>query len=195
MSLDLLHKNIFECEKCGLCESRLNVVVKRGDNSSPLMVVGETPGEKEDNSGIPFIGDSGALLERIFQSVGIESKNTYITNIVKCSPPDNRKPTNEEIKACKPWLLEQIKLVKPQILVLLGATAYTGLIGNKWHDKTPFGITKHRGQWFESDYCQNTIATFHPNYCLHNWKLDEGSPKYLVWKDWISIAEKLHDFI
>lgn len=195
MSLDELHQQIFNCEECALSKERCTVVVKRGSNTSPLMIIGEAPGEQEDLSGIPFIGDSGALLERIFQGVGIDSKNVYITNIVKCRPPNNRKPSSEEIKACKPWLLDQIAKVNPYVLVLLGATAYTGLIGNKWVDKTPFGITKHRGQWFESDYCQNTIATFHPSYCLHNWKLDEGSPKYLVWKDWVSISEKLGELI
>ena len=188
--IDLLHKQIFECEKCNLSKTRNLVCVKRGSNSSKIIIVGEAPGQNEDETGIPFIGDSGILLERILLSVKLDSKDIYITNIVKCRPSGNRKPTNEEVKTCKPWLLEQLETIKPQILVLLGATAYTGLFGTRWVDKANFGITKHRGVWFESLCCPNTICSFHPSYLLHNWKLEEGSPKYLVWQDFIKIKDK-----
>lgn len=199
-TLDLLHENIFNCTKCHLAENRCFVTVKRGNNDSPILIVGEAPGEQEDTSGIPFIGDSGAILERILLSVGIDSKDVYVTNLVKCRPPDNRKPTSAEINACKHWLVGQILTIKPKILVLLGASAYQGLLGNKWYfdeieKAVSFGITKHRGIWFESRYCKNTICSFHPAYLLYNYKLDEGSPKYLAWKDWISIKEKLDTMV
>ena len=195
-SLDKLHSDIFECTLCKLELTRNLVCVKRGDNDSKLFVIGEAPGKAEDDSGIPFVGDSGALLEKMWRSVGIESKKAYVTNIVKCHPPENRKPENDEIKACKPWLINQLTLIKPKVLVLLGATSYTGLIGSKWQDpiteeKSSFGITKHRGIWFKSEWCDLTICTFHPSYLLHNYKLEEGSPKYLVWQDWMKIKEKL----
>ena len=197
--IDNLHQDIFHCEKCSLADSRCFVTVKRGSNESKIFVVGETPREQEDISGIPFVGDSGGLLEKIFYSVGIVSKEVYLTNIVKCRPPENRKPSNEEIKACKPWLFQQLELVKPSILVLMGNTAYTGLVGNSWTNlengtKETFGITKHRGKWFKSEWCDRTICTFHPTYLLYNWKLEEGSPKHLAWKDWMSIKKVYEDF-
>lgn len=189
--MDELHIKIAFCNKCNLCSHKKGYknTVRRGTDEAPILIIGEAPGQQEEHSGIPFVGESGAMLQNILESVQIQNE-VYITNIVKCRPPDNRKPESEEIKACVEWTHLQIKQLKPKILVLAGKTAYTGLIGNKWVDGSAYGITKHRGIWFKYQEI-DTISVFHPSYLLRNPKLDMGSPKYLTWKDFISIKEKL----
>jgi len=128
------------CRRCCLASSRTQVVVSRGNPQAPLMVIGEGPGAQEDEQGKPFVGRSGQLLDRMLESVGIDSnRDAYVCNIVKCRPPENRKRTALEMAACRPWLDQQIALVDPPVILLAGATAVEGLLGIKG------GITKLRG--------------------------------------------------
>ena len=137
------------CRRCSLGASRLNVVVSRGNPRARLMVIGEGPGAQEDELGQPFVGRSGQLLDLMLESVGIHSnRDAYVCNIVKCRPPENRKPTALEMAACRPWLDQQIALVDPQVILLAGATAVEGLLGIKG------GITKLRGQWLHLETSQ-----------------------------------------
>jgi uracil-DNA glycosylase len=166
-----------QCHRCGLGETRTHAVVGRGHLKAPIMVVGEAPGQNEDETGLPFVGKAGQLLEKILASVKLDTeKDVYISNINKCRPPENRVPTTEEMEACKPYLLEQIRLVEPKIILLVGATAVKGLIGDKR------GITKIRGQWmeWEGHLC---MPIFHPSYLLRNQSREVGSPKWLTWQD------------
>ncbi|NET52930.1 MAG: uracil-DNA glycosylase, partial [Merismopedia sp. SIO2A8] len=123
-NMELLTQHCQSCQRCELGATRLNAVVGRGNIKAPIVVIGEGPGQNEDETGLPFVGKAGQLLEKILAAVKLDSeKDVYICNIVKCRPPGNRVPTTEEIAACKPYLLEQIRLVNPKIILLTGATA------------------------------------------------------------------------
>ena len=178
------------CRRCGLGASRLNVVVSRGNPKAPLMVLGEGPGAQEDEKGKPFVGRSGQLLDRMLESVGIDSnRDAYVCNIVKCRPPENRKPTALEMAACKPWLDQQIQLVNPAVILLAGATAVEGLLGIKG------GITKLRGQWRRGEggslEGRWLMPIFHPSYLLRNASKEQGSPKWLTWQDLKEVRRRL----
>jgi uracil-DNA glycosylase len=177
------------CHRCELGQSRTNAVIGRGNPSANLMIIGEGPGQNEDEQGLPFVGRSGQLLEKILESVHFNSeKDVYICNIVKCRPPDNRTPTPHESEACKPYLLEQIRIVNPKIILLTGATAVRGLTGDKR------GITKIRGQWIEwQGYL--CMPIFHPAYLLRNPSKEPNSPKWLMWKDIQAVRAKLTELI
>jgi DNA polymerase len=141
------------------------------------MIIGEAPGQHEDETGLPFVGKSGQLLDKILASVNLTTEqDVYICNIVKCRPPENRVPTSEESDACRPYLLEQIRLVDPKIILLTGATAVKGVTGNK------LPITKIRGQWLEWEG-RLCMPIFHPSYLLRNSAKEQGSPKWLMWQD------------
>jgi uracil-DNA glycosylase family 4 len=133
-----------QCHRCGLAESRQQVVVGRGNPHARLLLIGEAPGAEEDASGMPFVGRAGKLLEQLLAEAGLDSeRDLSIANVIKCRPPGNRKPSRVEIAACLPWLQRQIALQRPQLIGLLGATALEVLLGLKG------GITKRRGQWLE----------------------------------------------
>lgn len=176
------------CQKCPhLAAARRNVVFGVGDIHSPLMFVGEAPGADEDEQGEPFVGKAGQLLTKIIQTMGFSRQTVYIANILKCRPDTpgqlagNRKPTPEEMKTCLPYLLAQIDLIQPKVIVALGATAVEGLFG-----KT-IGITKLRGNW---KAFRNTpvMPTYHPAYLLRNQALFE---KRRVWEDMLQVLERL----
>ena len=178
------------CRRCGLGDTRLNVVVSRGNPRAPLMVLGEGPGAQEDEQGKPFVGRSGQLLDRMLESVGIDSnRDAYVCNIVKCRPPENRKPTTLEMAACRPWLDQQIQLVNPAVILLAGATAVEGLLGIKG------GITKLRGQWRRGEggslEGRWLMPIFHPSYLLRNASKERGSPKWLTWHDLQDVQRRL----
>lgn len=171
-----------DCRRCPLAQGRQQVVVSRGNPQAPLMVIGEGPGAQEDAQGQPFVGRAGQLLDQMLASVGIDSnRQAYICNVVKCRPPDNRKPTPDEMGACRPWLQEQITLVDPAVIVLAGATAMEGVLGVKG------GITRLRGQWQQgSGWALEgrwLLPIFHPSYLLRNASREQGSPKWLTWQD------------
>jgi len=176
-----------QCHRCGLGDTRTHAVVGRGNLKAPIMIVGEAPGQNEDETGLPFVGKSGQLLEKILASVNLSTENDiYIANINKCRPPENRVPTTEEMAACKPYLLEQIRLVDPKIILLTGATAVKGITGDKR------GITKIRGQWLEWEgrFC---MPIFHPAYLLRNSSREVGAPKWLMWQDIQAVRAKLDE--
>lgn len=169
------------CIKCRLSEGRTNVVFGSGNPQAKLLIIGEAPGADEDIQAKPFVGRSGQLLTKILTSEGIErEKDTYIANIIKCRPPENRKPKPDEIATCIPYLYQQIELIKPDVILLLGATAVAGILG----DATP--ITKLRGQVRDVEFSGRlikTIPTFHPSYLLRNPIEREGSPIALFRQD------------
>jgi DNA polymerase len=175
------------CHRCGLGNSRTHAVVGRGNLQATIMIIGEAPGQTEDETGLPFVGKSGQLLEKILASVNLSVENdVYIANINKCRPPENRVPTPEEMAACKPYLLEQIRLVDPKIILLTGATAVKGITGDKR------GITKIRGEWldWEGRLC---MPIFHPSYLLRNPAREKGSPKWLMWQDIQAVRAKFDE--
>lgn len=178
-----------QCHRCGLGESRTHAVVGRGNLQAPIMIVGEAPGQNEDETGLPFVGRAGELLERILASVKLDSQqDIYICNIIKCRPPNNRTPTTEETTACKPYILEQIRLVNPKIILLTGATALKSLTGEKR------SISKIRGTWIEWEGRQ-CMPIFHPAYLLRNPSREQGSPKWLMWQDIQAVRAKLDEIL
>lgn len=179
-----------DCRRCPLAQGRQQVVVSRGNPQAPLMVIGEGPGAQEDAQGQPFVGRAGQLLDQMLASVGIDSnRQAYICNVVKCRPPDNRKPTPDEMGACRPWLQEQITLVDPAVIVLAGATAMEGVLGVKG------GITRLRGQWQQGSggalEGRWLLPIFHPSYLLRNASREQGSPKWLTWQDLKELRRRL----
>jgi len=187
-SIELLAADCNSCQRCKLGAKRTNAVVGRGNLKAPIMIIGEAPGQNEDETGKPFVGKAGQLLEKIIAAVKLDSEqDVYICNMIKCRPPSNRTPTTQEVQACKPYLLEQIRLVDPKIILFTGATALKGLTGEKQ------GITKIRGQWMEwqGHLC---MAIFHPAYLLRNPSRQKGSPKWLMWQDIQKVRTKLDQF-
>ncbi len=177
------------CQRCDLAKGRTHAVVGRGNPQAKIMIIGEGPGQTEDETGLPFVGKAGQLLERILASVKLDSaQDVYICNIVKCRPPENRVPTPDEIAACLPYLLEQIRIVDPKIILLTGATAVKGLIGDKR------GITKIRGEWMEWQGRQ-CMPVLHPAYLLRNPSKDVGSPKWLMWQDIQAVKTRLEQLL
>ena len=171
------------CKNCTLCDlskTRTNVVFGEGNPNAKLMLIGEGPGEMEDKTGRPFVGRAGQLLTKIIENVlNLKREDLYIANIVKCRPPNNRVPTLEEANTCKPYLLKQIEIINPEILVCLGKTAFIYLM-----DKD-MPISKVRGQIF--DYKgKKVIPTFHPSYLLRN-----PSAKKDAFKDFLLIKGML----
>ena len=173
------------CQRCNLCQTRTHVVFADGNPQAKLMIIGEGPGQKEDETGIPFVGRAGQLLDKILASVQIDrKKDTYICNIVKCRPPQNRVPTKEEANLCKPFLKAQIAYVRPSLILLAGSTAvqYTLQLNEP--------ISKMRGRFF--DYCGvQAMPIFHPSYLLRNDSKVPGSPKWLMWQDIKLVKQKL----
>ncbi len=186
-NLDELKAEAVNCQKCPLAATRINVVVERGNREAKIMIIGEGPGQNEDEQGLPFVGKAGQLLDKILASVGLDEQDVFIANIVKCRPPGNRVPTDEEVAACKPYLLEQIRLVDPKIILLTGATAVKAITGDKR------GITKIRGQWMEWEG-RLVMPILHPAYLLRNASREEGSPKWLMWQDIQVVKAKYLEF-
>ncbi|RUM66966.1 MAG: uracil-DNA glycosylase [Sulfurospirillum sp.] len=162
-NLDNLQKTALACHLCGLSKTRKHVVFGEGNPHAHIMFIGEGPGEMEDNTGRPFVGRAGQLLTKIIENVlEIPRNEVYIANIVKCRPPANRVPTPEEANTCKPYLLKQIEIVAPKVIVSLGATSYRYLTGEL---DTP--ISRVRGEVI--DYgTYKLVPTFHPSYLLRN---------------------------
>jgi DNA polymerase len=143
------------------------------------MLIGEAPGETEDQTGRPFMGRAGQLLTQMLTSVGLDrEQDTYITNVVKCRPPGNRVPTDEEKVTCRPYLLDQIRLIAPPLIVLVGATALKGVLDIQQP------ITRIRGQWLQTPFeGSRAMAIFHPAYLLRNPSPQQGTPKWFTWLD------------
>ena len=183
-----LRERALACVKCPhLASSRKNVAFGVGSIDAQLMFVGEAPGADEDEQGEPFVGKAGQLLTKIIQATGLSRADVYIANILKCRPDTpgqsagNRKPTSGEMATCIPYLHEQIDLIRPKVIVALGATAVEGLLG-----KT-LGITKLRGTW-KTYRGTPLMPTYHPAYLLRNQAMSE---KRKVWEDMLAVMEKL----
>jgi uracil-DNA glycosylase len=179
-----LARQVAVCTKCDLSLSRTNTVFGTGDPHSPLMLVGEGPGENEDATGLPFVGRAGKLLDDILAAVNLTRQQVYLTNIVKCRAAveeggrlKNRQPRTSEIRACNPYLQGQMEAVKPKIILCLGGPAAKTII-----DKD-FRITKDRGKWYDLEGGVKAMATFHPAYILRQRGEDLQNTKRLVWKD------------
>lgn len=173
-----LEKSIIDCKKCKLCSGRNNIVFGTGNKNADIMFIGEGPGADEDMQGIPFVGKAGKLMDKAFEGLEIERDNVYIANIVKCRPPQNRVPEDDEAKACLNYLRNQVILVKPKIIVLLGSTALKNILGDE------YGITKSRGKWIEKKEILY-MPTWHPAALLR----DENK-KIEFWKDLKQVANK-----
>ena len=185
-SLKKLNSECVECTSCNLSETRKNVVVGKGNESAQVVIIGEGPGEQEDITGLPFVGRAGKMLDTALSSVDIDPlEDCYITNIVKCRPPNNRKPSAVESEACMPWLNEQINLLKPKIIILAGSTAVQSFLGIN----EP--ISKIRGQWIEKDNIKY-MPIFHPSYLLRNPSKIKGKPKWLTWQDLKKVKKELN---
>jgi uracil-DNA glycosylase len=167
------------CTKCGLHKGRKQAVFARGNPQAELCFVGEGPGADEDEQGFPFVGKAGQLLDKMIAAMGYDRDEVYVCNIVKCRPPDNRKPEPDEMAACKPYLREQLEIVGPKVIVALGATAVEGLIGMSG------GITRIRGQW-KLYRTIPVMPTFHPAYLLRN-----PASKREVWADLQAVLKQL----
>jgi len=186
-NLDQLSNHCQQCQRCELANHRTQVVISRGTPKADVMIIGEAPGQSEDEQGLPFVGKSGQLLDKILASVELSlEEDVYISNIVKCRPPNNRTPTTAEITTCKSYLWEQIALVDPKIILLTGSTALKGLTGHKK------GITKIRGQWLNWQG-RWAMAIFHPAYLLRNPSRERGKPKWLMWQDIQAVRNKLDE--
>ena len=156
-----LEKSILECKKCRLCTNRTNIVFGQGNKKARLMFIGEGPGADEDKQGIPFVGKAGQLMNNAFQALEINREDVYIANIVKCRPPSNRVPEDDEVQTCLNYLRNQVILIKPKIIVLLGSTALKNILGKE------YGITAVRGNWMEKNGIKY-MPTWHPAALLRD---------------------------
>ena len=164
------------------------IVVSRGNPFAKLMIIGEAPGAKEEEIGEPFVGRSGKLLDKLLQNAGIDvNQDVYFCNVVKCRPPQNRSPKKIEIQENLPWLYQQIKLVNPSVIVLVGATALEAIL----KIKSPISIL--RGEWIDWEG-KLVMPVFHPSYLLRNPSKEEGKPMSLTKSDFLKIKEKI-DFL
>ncbi len=179
-SMEEIAAHVSTCRNCPLFEGRTNTVPGEGHVDSPdIMFIGEGPGADEDAQGRPFVGKAGQLLTKMIEAMGYKREEVFIANIVKCRPPNNRAPLPEEMDACLPYLRQQIGLIKPKIIVGMGATAIKGLLG-----KTA-GITRLRGTWQEYEGLK-LMPTFHPSYLLR-----DPSKKKEVWQDLQQVLKAL----
>lgn len=180
--MEKLRKEVLGCSKCQLAQTRHHVVFGEGNPHAPILLIGEAPGFDEDATGRPFVGKSGQLLDKILAACGFtREKHVFISNIVKCHPPNNRPPTPEEASVCMPWLLQQIELIDPKIVVLLGATALKYMAGPDHR------ITRERGNWLTLNN-RLTMPVYHPSALLRNPALKRDT-----WEDYKKIIRKYRE--
>ena len=181
-SLESLKRSIINLKNCNLKKTAKNVVFCDGNPKSRIMLIGEAPGANEDEEGLPFVGRAGILLDKMLASINLDRKKVYISNIVNYRPPENRRPTDEEIKRYLPFITKHIEIINPKILVLLGSTAMNALIGKE------IVISKMRGKWLEKEFgsCKTSvIITFHPAFLMR-----QPAQKKLSWIDLKMIRDK-----
>jgi len=180
--LDDLVRRMGPCCRCSLAQTRLHLVPGEGNPCARIVFVGEAPGASEDEQGRPFVGRAGQLLTNIIEAMGLRRQDVYICNILKCRPPGNRVPTPDEVAACSRYLVEQLRILHPRVIIALGASAVRGLLPDL-HD----GISRLRGRFYDYYYdgpgtqtgeAVPVMATFHPSYLLRN----PAAKKY-VWED------------
>ena len=175
-----IRNDIGECLRCPLHQSRTKIVHSEGKENARLMFVGEAPGADEDASGRPFVGRAGQLLNKIIEAIGLKREDVFIGNVNRCRPPQNRTPTGEEAATCKPFLLREIALLRPDVIVVLGNTAMKNLLDTKE------GITKLRGNFMDYKGIK-VMPTFHPAYLLR-----DPSKKRETWEDMKKVREYLN---
>ena len=178
-SLDALREEMGDCQRCKLSKGRTHIVFGEGNPDAALMFIGEAPGREEDIQARPFVGDAGKLLTRLIEKMGLGREDVYIGNILKCRPPFNRDPEEEEIRTCFPFIERQVTLISPKVIVSLGRISAHALTGTK------IPITRLRGRFYEYQGIP-LMPTFHPAYLLRNPK-----DKWLVWEDAQKVIEKL----
>jgi len=181
-NLEKLKKSINNIKNCSLKNNATNMVFSDGNPKSNIMLIGEAPGANEDTEGLPFVGRAGALLDKMLAAINLNRKKVYISNIINYRPPENRRPTDEEIARYLPFIIKHIEIINPKILVLLGSTAMNALIGNE------NVISKMRGKWIEKKFgnCKTSvIITFHPAFLMR-----QPAQKKLVWIDLKMIRDK-----
>ena len=181
-NLERLKKSISQVKNCTLKKNAKNLVFSDGNPKSKIMLIGEAPGANEDEEGLPFVGRAGALLDKMLAAIDLDRKKVYISNIINYRPPDNRRPTDEEIKRYLPLITKHIEIISPKILVLLGSTAMNALIGNE------VVISKMRGKWIEKKFgnCKTSvIITFHPAFLMR-----QPAQKKMAWIDLKMIRDK-----
>ena len=181
-NLDRLKKSITNIKNCSLKSNATNIVFGDGNPKSRIMLIGEAPGASEDQEGLPFVGRAGALLDKMLSAIDLDRKKVYISNIINFRPPDNRRPTEEEIERYLPFIIKHIEIINPKILVLLGSTAMNALIGNE------VVISKMRGKWIEKKFgnCKTSVLiTFHPAFLMR-----QPAQKKMAWIDLKMIRDK-----
>ena len=181
-NLERLKKSISQIKNCTLKKNAKHLVFSDGNPKSKIMLIGEAPGANEDEVGLPFVGRAGALLDKMLASINLDRKKVYISNIINFRPPDNRRPTDEEIKRYLPFITRHIEIINPKILVLLGSTAMNALVGNE------VVISKMRGKWVEKKFgnCKTSvIITFHPAFLMR-----QPAQKKMAWIDLKMIRDK-----
>ena len=181
-NLELLKKSIINQENCNLQKKAKNIVFSDGNPKSKIMLIGEAPGANEDQEGLPFVGRAGILLDKMLAAINLDRKNVYISNIINYRPPDNRKPTEGEIKQYLPFISKHIEIINPKILVLLGSTAMNAIVGKD------VVISKMRGKWLEKKFgnCKTSvIVTFHPAFLMR-----QPAQKKMAWIDLKMIRDK-----
>ena len=180
--LDLLKKTIINLKNCDLKKGAKNIVFSDGNPKSKIMLIGEAPGANEDQEGLPFVGRAGQLLDKMLSAINLDRDKVYISNIINYRPPDNRRPTEEEIERYLPFIIKHIEIIDPKIIVLLGSTAMNALVGNS------IVISKMRGKWIEKQFgsCKTSIIiTFHPAFLMR-----QPAQKKLSWIDLKMIRDK-----
>jgi DNA polymerase len=184
IDLEELQQEVLSCLKCPLHQTRNNAVFGNGNPNAQIMIIAEAPGFYEDKSGVVFQGKSGDLLDKILAASGFNrNEHIYISNIVKCRPPNNREPNDTEKEACLPYLYQQIEIVDPNIIILLGATALKGLVNPNAK------ITQVRGQWIDWKN-RLVMPTYHPSALLRNQNL-----KRPVWEDFKKVVAKYRELV
>lgn len=182
MDFEQLKQTCLACEKCDLCHTRTQVVFGEGNPEAEVLFIGEAPGKNEDEQGLPFVGRSGQLLDQYLKAIHLDrKKNIFITNIVKCRPPENRDPLPNEWDSCMPYLRTQFKMIQPKIVVCLGRIAAQRII------RPDFSVMKEHGQWTEKNGVFFT-ATLHPAALLRN-----PNNKPLSYADYVAIREKIEE--
>ena len=181
VSWDSLHLEIQACQRCPLCRGIHRKVPGQGDGRAKLMLIGEGPGAEEDLQGLAFVGAAGQLLTKMLAAIGLTREQVYICNVVKCRPPHNRTPLPEEAEACLPYLRAQFSLVRPRVILLLGATAARAILGDQ------IRITRDRGIWVEKKGVF-FMPTYHPAALLR-----DESKKRDAWHDLLAVKEKLEE--
>jgi DNA polymerase len=183
MDWEALRRAVAGCRACGLCETRTQTVFGVGDTSADLMVIGEAPGADEDRQGEPFVGRAGKLLDLMLAAIGLHRSRVYIANILKCRPPGNRDPRPEESAACRAFLMRQIALVRPRVVLLAGRVSAQNLL------ETDAPVGRLRGRWFELDPDSLPVTvTYHPSYLLRS-----PEQKARAWQDLQRVAQKLSE--